>query len=202
MADNAQILELSTPLGRVLFGNILFVVCCAFYLSWWVLRFRPGNPIVGLRSGWLLLPAAVAGLAAVVFILWGVTIAQPVRRLFPNVIILVGWIVGFILLIGITYWLFDRPVTSELFLFTGWAALALAEVNTLYGSTLFSRTLAAILIAVVAVITLANLVCYILYYRLGSAASFIDGMIPLLLTGIFMIAVSICMAASSRLSPG
>jgi len=189
-------LSLQIP-GRVLVGNVLFVVCCAFYVGWWVLRFRPNNPVMGVRSGWLLIPAAVAGIVGVVLIIWGVNSLGSEHALFRNVFVLVGWILAYILLYVITRWFFDRPVTSELILITGWAALALAEVNALYGAQVFSRVFTVVLIAVVGVVLIACLVCYVLYYRLDARMGFIDGMIPLILTGVFMAGVAVCLAAKS-----
>jgi len=177
--------------GRILIGNILFVVCCGFYIGWWVLRFRPANPVMGVRSGWLLMPAAIAGIVGVVLIIWGLWSLGSEGAFLPNKEIAVGW--WFVLLFFglITRFLLNRPVTTELTLITGWAALALAEVNAMYGAHIVSQTLAVVLIAVIAVFLIACLVCYVLYYRLDPRRGFIDGMIPLLLTGVFMAGVSI-----------
>ena len=46
-------------------GNILLVVCCAFYLAWWLIAFKPEGAVKGMKSGWLLIPAAAAGILAV-----------------------------------------------------------------------------------------------------------------------------------------
>ena len=177
--------------GRILVGNALFVVCCAFYIGWWVLRFRPTNQVMGVKSGWLLIPAAVAGIAGVVFIIWGINVLGSEHALFRNIYVLVGWIVLYVAAYLVTKWLFDRPVTSELILITGWAALALAEVNTLYGAQLLSNVLTVVLIAILGIVLAACLVCYVMYYRLDARMGFIDGMIPLVLTGLFLAGVTV-----------
>jgi len=177
--------------GRIFVGNALFVVCCAFYIGWWVLRFRPTNPVMGVKSGWLLIPAAVAGLVGVVLIITGITNIGSANALFQNRYVLLGWILLYVIAYLVTRWLFDRPVTSELILITGWVALALAEVNTLYGGQILSATLTYLLIGIIGVILIACLVCYVLYYRLNPQQGFIDGAIPLLLTGLFMAGVAI-----------
>ena len=41
------------------------MVCCAFYLAWWLMAFKT-NPIKGMKTGWLLIPAFAADIAAVV----------------------------------------------------------------------------------------------------------------------------------------
>ena len=189
-------LSLQIP-GRVLVGNVLFVVCCAFYIGWWVLRFRPNNPVMGVRSGWLLIPAAVAGIVGVVLIIMGINSLGSEHALFRNGVVLMGWVLAYMASYFVTRWLFDRPVTSELILITGWAALALAEVNTLYGVQIFSRVATVVLIVVIGIVLVACLVCYVLYYRLDARMGFIDGMIPLILTGLFLAGVGICLAVKS-----
>ena len=184
--------------GRILVGNALFVVCCAFYIGWWVLRFRPTNPVMGVKSGWLLIPAAVAGIVGVVLIIWGINSFGSEHALFRNMFVLVGWIIAYVLAYIVTRWFFDRPVTSELILITGWAALALAEVNALYGAQVFSRIFTVVLIAVIGVILIVCLICYVLYYRLDARLGFIDGAIPLLLTGLFMAVVAVIVGVLSR----
>ena len=188
-------MSLQTP-TRILVGNALFVACCAFYIAWWVLRFRPANPVMGVKSGWLLIPAAVAGIVGVVLIISGLWILGSENALFWNWYVIVGWILAYVIAYIVTRWFFDRPVTSELMLITGWAALALAEVNTLYGSQILSRALTVVLIVIIGVVLAACLVCYVLYYRLDAQQGFIDGMIPLLLTGLFMAGVSVPLLAN------
>lgn len=191
-------MNLPPATGRILAGNVLFIVCCAFYLAWWLLWFRPVNPVVGVKTGWLLVPAAIAGVAAVICIIWGVSGVGAGKLLFPNWAAVVGWIAGYAVLAAGTWWLFDRPVTSELLLITGWGALALAQVSALAGSGLFSRQMALIFVVIVAVVVIASLVCYVLYFRLDPWPSYIDGMIPLLLTALTLAAISVCMVVYAR----
>ena len=186
---------MSTLVIKTLTGTVLFVVCCLFYLAWWLVSFRPGRPQIGEKMAWLLIPAAVAGLAGVVLIIWAMADAASDHRLFANIWVLVGGIVAFFVLLVITRWLFDRPVTSELILFTGWAALALAEVNALYGAGIFSRPVALVWIGVVVIVLLACLVCYVLYYRLDLTWRYYDGMAPLILTGLTMVGIAVNMLA-------
>ncbi len=30
-------------------SNILLIVCCAFYLAWWLLAFRPAGAVKGMK---------------------------------------------------------------------------------------------------------------------------------------------------------
>jgi len=177
--------------ARILVGNALFVVCCVFYLAWWLVSFRPGQPVIAQKMLWLLIPAAAAGLAGVIVIIWAMASTPDDKRVFANVWVLVGGIVAYIVLMIVTKWLFDRPVTSELLLFTGWAALAFAIVNALYGAGLISRPALLVWFVVIALVLVACLACYVLYYRLGDVPKYIDGAVPLLLTALVMVALSI-----------
>ena len=71
-------------LKQIFLGNILLIVCCAFYLAWWMLAFRPENAVKGMKSGWLLIPAAVPGILSVVVILRGMGVENRSRELFSD----------------------------------------------------------------------------------------------------------------------
>jgi hypothetical protein len=188
--------------SRILVGNILFVVCCVFYLSWWVLCFRPVDPITGMKTGWLLIPAAIAGLAGVVALIVGES-GVGSGALFGNVFVIPAGIVAYVLLFSITRYVFDRPATSELFLIVIWGMLAVAEVNALVGLGLVGRPASYVLMAVVAAVLIGSLVCYVLYYRLPARSSYIDGMVPLVMTALFMAGMAVFIIvrhASSQVS--
>ena len=183
-------LRLDVNAKQIFFGNVLFIICCAFYIAWWLLAFKPSGAITGMKSGWLLIPAAVTGVWGVVQALRGVLEARQVNRLFPGSAILWGGVAFYIVLSVITVWIFKRPMTSELFLIVGWGMFALAEINALFGYGLFSykQSVGFILVACTAIFI--SLVCYILYYRLDKRGGFIDGMIPLLLAALTTAGVS------------
>lgn len=184
------------PTKELFWGNFLLVVCCAFYLAWWLLAFKPVGAIKGFVTGWLLLPAAAAGVAAVVLLVRGIGAARVEKVLFPNSWVLWGGIAAYVILLAATLLLWKRPVTTELFLIVGWAALSLVEVNTLFGTGRLSHRAAVGFLAVIAAATVVSLVCYVLYYNLDSRAGYIDGMVPLLLAALVMAALSIGMAVA------
>ena len=187
---------------RIVAGNLLFVVCCISYLAWWLLAFRPTNPVTGMRSDWLFIPAFATGIAGIVFIVWGMSTGPATRRLFPAWWAVVGAIVGFIVILALTWWLFDRPLTSELFLIVGWTALVLAELSALYGTGSLSHPLVWAFIAIVTIVFLICLVCYVLYFKLDPTWSFYDGMVPLILTALVMAAISVAMLVSAPVVAG
>ncbi len=187
--------DFSVPIRQIFWGNLLLIVCCAFYLAWWLLAFKPAGAVKGMKTGWLLIPATAAGAASVLLAVQGIRSAPARASLFPNGLLLWGGIAAYFVLLAITRLLLKRPVTTELFLIVGWAALALSEVDALYGAGVFPRAPAVAFAAVVAAAAAVSLVCYVLYYRLDSRAGYFDGMVPLLTVALVMGAISVAMAA-------
>jgi hypothetical protein len=165
----------------ILWGCVGMVGCCVFYLTWWVLAFKPRGAVSGLKSGWLLLPAVILGVMAVVFTVRAILGAPATPALFPNAAVVWGGIAAYVALLAVTQIFFKRQPTSELLLIVGWTALAFAAVSALYGFGAYTRSAAMAFIAVLVLFLIVSLVCYVLYYRLGKAAGFYDGMVPLVL---------------------
>ena len=105
-------------------------------------------------------------------------------------------------LLIVTYVFFHRPVTTELLLIVGWAMLALAEINALYGMDVFSRKTAVIFCLITAAAVLGSLVCYVLYYRLGNTAGYIDGIVPLVLAAAVFGVLAAAIAVAENGSAG
>lgn len=182
--------DLNYTVKQIFESNISLIVCCLFYLVWWLLAFKPDGAVKGLKTGWLLLPAFIAGLISIILAVKGITSASLKITLFPNEFLLWGGIAAYCVLLAATRLIFKRPVTTELFLIVGWAVLALSEVNTLYGICRFSYGLAVIFTAVIIAAALVSLICYILYYSLGKRAGYFDGIIPLLTIALVMCGIS------------
>ena len=164
---------------QFLAGNILLIFCCLFYLAWWLIAFKPEGAVKGARSGWLLIPAALCGLAAVIVICRAIAATARESRLIPvAAVFIIGALVYFILL-ALTWFAMKRQVTTELFLIIGWAALASAEISALYGYGAYSKTAAIVFITAVIIMAAVSLICYLLYYKLDSVKGYIDGIIPL-----------------------
>lgn len=187
------ILTLNFSAKQIFRSNLLLVICCAFYLAWWLLAFKPAGAIKGMKTGWLLIPAFVAGLVSIILAVKGIQSASIRVALFQSGSLLWGGIAAYLILLAITVLLFKRPVTTELFLIVGWTVMALSEINVLYGMGLFSHRLATIFAVVIGVAALISLVCYVLYYNLGDRAGYFDGMVPLLMVALVMSSMSIAM---------
>lgn len=170
-------------------GNIALALCFAFYLAWWIVGFNPIRPIRGLRSAWLLIPAVVLGVLALIRICPALSLSGgPV----PGFALIAAGIVSYVALLGITSGLLHRPVTSELFITALWATITFLEINTLVGLGSVSEAMGLILAALGLLCTVCSLVCYQLFYGLESAAAFVDGAIPLILGSIMTGLIAWC----------
>lgn len=182
---------------QFLTGNILLVLCCVFYLAWWLIAFKPVGAIKGIRSGWLLIPAAVFGAAAVLMICKGISETPNGTMLFPTLHAAAAGIILYVILLTGSWLIMRRPVTTELFLIVGWAVLASTEISALYGHGAYGRTAALTFIGCIIVMAVVSLVCYLLYYNLDSVKSYYDGMIPLVIVAVTTVIMSITMEHGS-----
>ncbi len=180
---------------QMLIGNLLLTGCCAFYILWWLIAFKPNHPIKGMRSGWLLIGAFAFGLAGVIQIVRGSNLPQGTLGFASRRAILIGGIAAYVILLAATYLIFKRQVTSELFLITGWAMLTFMEINALYALGMFTRSAGTVFLAITLIAAAVSIVCYILYYRLDGVKAYIDGIIPLALAAGIMISITIAAAA-------
>ncbi len=178
----------------IFIGNLLLIVCCIFYLLWWILAFKPTDPIKGFRSGWLLIPAIVAGASGFAMAVRGILLAKPEQAFIPLKTILLAAIIAYFFIAVFTWAFFKRPVTTELFLIIAWTALMVSEADTLCGIGIYSYPKAVAFIVETVIIALASLAAYIAYYKLDAAdaaAGFVDGMLPLIFTAISTAAASV-----------
>lgn len=174
-------------------GNTRLLLCFVFYLGWWVVAFNPKCPIRGLRSGWLLVPALVFGVLALIDIAQGIVIdGAPV----PGLAIVAGGMAGYLILLGITGGLLHRPVTTELLIIVMWATVSVLETNSLVALGSVSPTQGMVLTILCLVGTAVSIVCYQLFYKLEDMAAFVDGAIPLLVSGTMTGVIALCAGGS------
>ncbi len=188
--------NLDTPTKLIFWGNILLIVCCVFYLLWWVIAFHPTGGIRGFRSGWLLIPAAICGILAAVLAIRGGcdgSITMP----YPRAAILIGGIAVYIILLIGTYLLLHRQVTTELFLIVAWVALMFLEMGALWGLGHFSTVTTVVLLVISIAVAVVSLICYLMYYDLDGMRGYIDGMIPLILIALMMVTCDVSIACST-----
>lgn len=181
-------------LKQIYIGNVLLIVCCFFYLAWWILAFRPNHETTG-QVGWLLLPAAIAGISAFIFIIQG-SLANPgteKKEILTGIQILLIGIGTYFFLFVLTNVIFHRIVTTELMLIVGWTMVTIAELNALYRLDMFSAKMVLCWMGISLGVAMISLVCYILYYTLNKFVRYLDGMIPLGLIAIVMFGITLFM---------
>ncbi|MCD8384717.1 MAG: hypothetical protein LUC39_07155 [Clostridiales bacterium] len=180
---------------QMLTGNLLLVGCCVFYLAWWLIAFKPEDAVKGMKSGWLLIPAFLFGIAAVVQIVRGSEMDGQ-AALFSRAAVAVGGVVAYIVLLAASSIILKRQVTTELFLIVGWTVLMFLEVDGLFALGQYSRGMSIGFLVVTVIVAVVSLVCYLLYYNLDSVKGYVDGMIPLLLVAVMMAAVTVSVVCS------
>ncbi len=184
-------INFDTQTRQLLIGNFSLIICCAFYILWWIIAFKPEGAVKGLKSGWLLVPAFVFGIAAIILIVMGSNGIARADLLIPKAVILLVGLAAYIILLIVTSVVMKRQVTTELLLIVGWTVIAFLELNALYGKGEFSNVAAIIFMVLVVVAAAIGIVCYLLYYGLDVRTGYVDGMIPLLLVIGMMAAISV-----------
>jgi hypothetical protein len=162
----------TAPLWNIFTGNLLLLFCSLFYLTWWVVTFRP-NSSGGLLGVFGILAALITGVVAINLMSTGIISLSTISKGVPVRFILIGGAVLFVILLLVTTVAFHRIVTSELIIIHFWAALELSAVAVLYGTGRFGAGRAAALGALVGIAFVVGLICYVLYYRLDGMSSFI-----------------------------
>ncbi|MCD8103988.1 MAG: hypothetical protein LUF35_03050 [Lachnospiraceae bacterium] len=183
---------------QMLTGNLLMIGCCAFYLAWWLFAFKPEGAVKGLRSGWLLIPALLFGVAAVTQIVQGSGVVESEALLFPRNAVLIGGVVVYIVLLVGTSVLLKRQVTTELFLIVGWTTLMFLELNALFALGQFTKSAVILLLVITLIAAVVSMICYLLYYNLDKVKGYVDGMIPLLLVAVMMAVITVGAVISHR----
>lgn len=180
---------MQTPAGKIIIGQILLIICCAFYLIFWSISYRPDVAVnrTGGVSGLFLLITAVCGLAGTALSLYGINTLSTVRTpKLSGAAIIAGGIVLYIVLLLITRFVFSRPVTTELVLITGWAMLEMSVINVLQAAEIFSDGKFSAACAVIAAAFAVSMILYVLYYRMEPMRAYYAAMVPLFTEAVAM----------------
>ena len=178
---------------RIIIGQVLLIICCIFYLVWWVRGYRPGTSVnrAGGINAALLCAAALFGIAGFILSLTSVLrVRNPGATLavfFVALILLYG------VLLVITRCLFQRVVTTELLLIPLWTVLEVLVIHIL-GSEGVSGSTG--LYAVVAAAFVISMVLYVAYYRMDAFKAYYAAMVPLITEALSMLIVISVVAAT------
>lgn len=170
-------------------SNLLLSVTALFYLLWWIVFFRPGSTVKypslehSLGNGSLVI-AAVTGLLAIVFMVRGLykTLDDQLPK-FGHAAF--GATMSYMAVAFCTQILLDRHVTTELSIMVVYTVLEILCLIDCSRSGLTDKTDTALTTAGLLFVTIVNIFCYCVYYFLDDTWRFIDGMIPLVLCGVF-----------------
>lgn len=177
---------------KIFYGTAALVMCCVFYLIWWVLAFRPAGK-VGVTWPWLIF-AAVFGFAGVIVSVGGINTDVPGHKMLGIWPLIVGICVYFALLF-ITSHFMHRMVTTELVLIVGWTALQFMVLDTaqcLASSGGISRQTAVAFMVLALIVAVLSLIAYLSYYKLPVVKGYIAGMLPLIMIGVLMAVELVC----------
>lgn len=178
-------------LRQLMWGHALLLACAVLYVIWWCVFFNPNVQVKGglLRNFGVacILVAAVAGIAGVVLDCLGISglSAFPVHggiRVWP---LAIGGVVVYIALAAATSQLLHRPITTELLLIVMWVTLELCTLIVLHDSGALGLPVAVVLAAILLILFIADMACYLAYYHLPPMPAFIDGTVPLIAVAAF-----------------
>lgn len=171
---------------RIIKGQILLVVCCLFYLIWWYRGYHPNMSAsrISGANGLLLLLTAVFGITGVILSLTPIETFTE-TKIDPSFII-IGGIVGYVVLVLITRYGFNRMVTTELFLIIGWTMLEVSVINRLNAAGNLSDRNFVIMCFVISAAFLISMFFYVEYYRMEEIKAFYAAMVPLVTEAITM----------------
>ena len=173
-------------MNKVVLGQSSIILCCVFYLIWWSRCYRPGVTVnrIGGVNGLLLLITATLGVAGVLLSLR--PIPEVREHIIPPHVTLIAGVIGYFVLLVITRFLFERIVTTELVLITGWTALEFTVIDRLYAAGCLERPGFTAESIVIAAAFLISMILYVAYYRMDQNLAFYAAMVPLVTEGVAM----------------
>ena len=178
-------------------GHVLMIICIAFYLIWWSVTFKPGGAATAFGTI-CIIAAFLFGAAGIVVNTLGLKSRPVGASVVPGWSIIVGGIVLYVILFAVFTLIFHRMLTTELFLIVGWAVLEICNVNALRGTGIFGAGGSIAAVCIIGVTAVICLICYMYYYKLDEVKGWIDGMIPLIISGIVISGIAAAVFIRSR----
>ncbi|MBO4910160.1 MAG: hypothetical protein J5476_12860 [Lachnospiraceae bacterium] len=171
---------------QIIIGQILLIICCGFYLVWWYLGYKPNVTVdrFGGINGALLSATTFFGMAGIICSL--MPVEETSNKSYSQLFVVLGGIVGYILLMLLTKLVFQRIVTTELFLIVGWTMLEMSIINRLSGSGLLVGPKLVFMYIVLALAFIISMVLYVAYYRMDEMKAFYAAMVPLVTEALAM----------------
>lgn len=180
-------LPIRLPIGKLFWGQLLLILCCALYLAFWSVGYNPHVSFRMAPKAALFACTALCGAAGVVLAVSGINATE--QKPVPQLAIVLAGVGAYVLLLLLSLWIWKRQVTTELALILAWAVLELSTLNALAGAHAWSRPWLVGFAVIVAIAVAGSMVCYLLYYRLPENTAFVVGMVPLILLALVMAGV-------------
>lgn len=185
--------EYAQQITQIDLGHFALAACAVFYVLWWCVFFRPDareKNTKGLRAGGIacIVLAVLLGILAVALIVMALA---NLPASIPTFILVAGGVALYVILLGITNVIMNRPVTTELLLIVAWFVLEANLLNGIAGTGLVTGASLIILGLVVFIAFVACIVCYVLYYGLSGFRSFVDGVVPLVIVALVSLSLAL-----------
>ena len=179
-----NVLSSMSPIKSVLAGNWLLVVCSVAYLAWWLITFRPPEPKGSTIGSMCLILAFLSGIAGLFMAGRGMTAdVEKVNAGGPMLSIIAGGVVAYAVFLAVSVVSFHRRATSELLIIMFWGTLEICILNFVSRMSVISKEYFWMLSVIVLTAVLADLACYLVYYRVPYEVGYIVGCVPLILAG-------------------
>jgi hypothetical protein len=178
-----------TSYGKILAGQGLMAACCAVYLIWWSICYKPGTNVqkIGGINGLLLFVTVALGVSGFVLSLKGAAgLPSDGTRVNGLWLALAGLALYFILMF-ITVKFFNRIVTTELALITGWGVLEVYILSAMKAGGVMKTSVSAVMMVLVVAAFVLSMVLYVMYYRMEPVSAYHAAMIPLISEGTCML---------------
>ena len=184
---------------QVILGQIFLIVCCCFYLGFWYTGYKPGVNIDRMNgiNGVLLAATALTGMAGLMLCL--IPSDMLFKTKFPQMFVLFGGILLYIILMFVTKYGFGRIVTTELFLIVGWTMLEVSLLNKLAGTGVLAEAGLVVSCLAVVIAFLVSMVLYVAYYRMEDMKAFYAAMVPLATEAVAMLVLVIVLLTRVKL---
>ena len=180
---------------NIISAHILLAICIALYLIWWCITFKPGGNST-LFGNICITFAFITGIAGILWNILGFRSCKSPNLIIPNWQIALGGLILYIVLLLALTFIAHRQLTTELFLIIGWAVLELVTVNVSMCKDALSNTFGIVLVAMIVVVVVVSLICYMKYYSVDAMRGWIYGMVPLILSGSVMLVIIISLSMS------
>ena len=166
------------------------IICCLFYSAWWYVAYHPNltGSVFNGKAGIFFGLTVLFGIVGVYLNIYGIRHLPDSNWAFK--IFLMGCAI-YLILLAVTFLVFNRPVTAELLLIVAWTTLETAVIFSAFHDDILNGQLPINSFAVVAIATIISMTAYLLYYKVEEMTAFYLGIVPLITDAIGAAIISV-----------